>query len=59
MGVQGFIASKSINQSRNFSVAELKSALAESVHIEEMIKKGILDEHIGVEMLLIKYSRKR
>lgn len=59
MGVQGFIASKSINQSRNFSVAELKSALAESVHTEEMIKKGILDEHIGVEMLLIKYSRKR
>lgn len=57
MGVQGFIATKSIRQSRNFSVAELKSALAESVQTEEMIKKGMLDENIGVEMLLIKYSR--
>lgn len=57
MGVQGFIATKSIRQSRNFSVAELKSALTESVQTEEMIKKGLMDENIGVEMLLIKYSR--
>lgn len=58
MGVQGFIATKSMNQSRNFSVAELKSALAECIQTEEMIKKGLMDEHIGVEMLLVKYSRK-
>ena len=58
MGVQGFIASKSINQSRNFSVSELKAALEESVKTEEMIKKGAMDENIGVEMLLVKYSRK-
>lgn len=57
MGVQGFIATKSIRQSRNFSVAELKSAMTESVQTEEMIKKGLMDENIGVEMLLIKYSR--
>lgn len=58
MGVQGFIASKSINQSRNFTVAELKSGLAESVRTEELIKSGMMDENIGVEMLLIKYSKK-
>lgn len=58
MGVQGFIANKSIHQSRNFSVAELKAALEESVRTEEMIKKGVMDEHIGLEMLLVKYSRK-
>lgn len=58
MGVQGFIAGKSISQSRNFSVEELKNALEESVQTEELIKKGMLDEHIGVEMLLVKYSRK-
>lgn len=58
MGVQGFIAGKSISQSRNFSVAELKAALEESVRTEELIKKGALDENIGVEMLLVKYSRK-
>lgn len=59
MGVQSFIASKSINQSRNFSMAELKAALEESVKTEEMIKKGVMDENIGVEMLLVKYSRKK
>lgn len=58
MGVQGFIAAKSISQSRNFSVAELKSGLAESVRTEELIKSGMLDENIGVEMLLVKYSRR-
>lgn len=58
MGVQGFIANKSLSQSKNFSVAELKAGLAESVKTEEQIKSGILDENIGVEMLLVKYSKK-
>lgn len=58
MGVQGFIAGKCMNQSRNFTVADLKMGLAESVKTEEMIKSGIMDENIGVEMLLVKYSRK-
>lgn len=58
MGVQGFIAGKCINQSRNFTVADLKMGLAESVKTEEMIKSGTMDENIGVEMLLVKYSRK-
>ncbi len=56
MGVQDFIAGKCIRQSRNFSIAELKSALSESVRTDEMIKSGMIDENIGVEMLLIKYS---
>ncbi len=58
MGVQGFIATKCINQSRNFSVADLKMGLAESVRTEELIKSGNMDENIGVEMLLVKYSAK-
>ena len=58
MGVQGFIAGKCVNQSRNFTVSDLKMGLAESVKTEEQIKSGLLDEHIGVEMLLVKYSKK-
>ena len=58
MGVQGFIASKSISQSRNFTVSELKAGLAESISTEELIKSGRMDENIGVEMFLVKYSRK-
>lgn len=56
MGVQGFIAGKSIQQAKNFTMPELKAGLAESVKIEQMIKSGQMDENIGVEMLLIKYS---
>ena len=57
MGVQSFIAGKCINQCRNFSMAELKSGLAESVNTESLIKSGMMDENIGVEMLLVKYSK--
>lgn len=57
MGVQSFIAGKCINQCRNFSMAELKSGLAESVNTESLIKSGMMDGNIGVEMLLVKYSK--
>lgn len=59
MGVQAFIASKSVNQSKNFSLTDLKNGLSESVLTEEWIKSGKMDENIGVEMLLVKYSRKK
>ena len=58
MGVQSFIAGKCINQCRNFSMGELKSGLAESVNTESLIKSGMMDENIGVEMLLVKYSKR-
>lgn len=58
MGVQEFVAGKCVNQSRNFTAKALKNALAESVSTEESIKSGRMDEKIGVEMLLIKYSKK-
>lgn len=59
MGVQEFIAGKCMNQSRNFSIKDLKSGLAESVKTEEMIKTGAIDANIGVEMMLVKYSEKK
>ena len=58
MGVQSFIAGKCINQCRNFSMAELKSGLAESVNTESLIKSVMMDEIIGVEMLLVIYSKR-
>lgn len=58
MGVQAFIAGKSVNQSKNFTLADLKNGLAESVLTEELIKSGRMDENVGVEMLLVKYSCK-
>lgn len=58
MGVQAFIAGKSVSQSRNFTIGDLKRGLAECVQTEEWIKSGKMDEKIGVEMLLVKYSAK-
>ncbi len=58
MGVQAFIAGKSIQQARNFQMRELKDGLTESIKTEQLIKRGAMDENIGVEMLLIKYSKK-
>lgn len=59
MGVQTFIAGKSVNQSKNFTLSDLKKGLAESVLTEELIKSGRMDENVGVEMLLVKYSCKK
>ena len=39
-------------------MAELKSGLAESVNTESLIKSRMMDENIGVEMLLVKYSKR-
>lgn len=58
MGVQDFVAGKCINQCRNFTLQSLKAGLAENVMTEEMIKKGTIDPNIGVEMMLVKYSRR-
>ncbi len=59
MGVQDFIAGKCINQSRNFSIRDLKAGLEESVKTEQMIKIGAIDANIGVEIMLVKYSEKK
>lgn len=58
MGVQTFIAGKSISQSKNFTIEDIKRGLVECVQTETWIKSGKLDEKIGVEMLLVKYSAK-
>lgn len=58
MEVQDFVAGKCISQSGNFSERSLKNALSECVAAEENIKSGQIDEKIGVELLLIKYSAK-
>ena len=41
MGVQAFIAGKSIQQARNFQMRELKDRLAESIKTEQLIKRGL------------------
>lgn len=58
LSMQPFVAGKAAKQAENFSIKLLKEALKESVEIEMNVKSGNLDEKIGVELLLIKYSGK-
>ena len=56
LAMQPFIVGKAVKQLSNFNSRILKSALKDSRDTEYSIKSGNLDEKIGVEMLLIKYS---
>ena len=52
----GFLSGKYIAQAKKFSTEELRSALTECVGTEEAVKTGQLDDRLGVELLIIKYS---
>lgn len=57
VGVPPFAVNKYVAQSKNFKKATLLEALKTSVDIEEQVKTGRLHEKIGVEMLIVKYSK--
>ena len=52
----GFLSGKYIAQAKKFSTEELRGALTECVETEEAVKTGQLDDRLGVELLIIKYS---
>lgn len=54
--LQSFIVTKVLRQLNNFKLEQIKDALIESVEIEYKIKSGNLNEKMGVELILIKYS---
>ena len=56
MKVHSFVIKKCFNQSRNFDIKTLKLAYKASIKMMEKIRSGLMDEKVGVEMLLMKYS---
>lgn len=56
MGIQPFIAGKYLSQAKNFTAAAIKEILKECAMTDESIKQGRLQEKLGVEMIIIKYS---
>ena len=56
MGVQSFVVRNYLQFSRAYSSEQLVGALEEFVSTEEDVKNGRLNDVIGVELLLIKYS---
>lgn len=47
---------KLINQSQRFTVEQLKAAVTDCVETDEKIKNGRLNDRMGLEMLIVKYS---
>lgn len=56
LSMQPFIVGKAMKQTGNFKGTTLRAAIHEAVDMEKNIKSGNMDEKMGVEMLLIKYS---
>lgn len=57
MGVQPFVADKAIAQMRGFTKESVRQALEECVEMDQAIKSGRMDSMIGVETILVKWSR--
>lgn len=55
-GIPPFTVGKYISQGKNFTVEILRGALEYSVEIEHMVKTGRINEKMGVELLIVKYS---
>ncbi len=58
LGMAPFIVGSAVKQCGNFSHRSIMNAIKESLNVEEDIKNGRLNEKSGVEMLLIKFSKK-
>lgn len=58
VSVPAFAVNKYISQSKNFTKEQLKSALKLAADTEEQIKTGRMQEMIGTELLIIRFSQK-
>lgn len=58
VSVPAFAVNKYISQSKNFTKEQLKCALKLAADTEEQIKTGRMQEMIGTELLIIRFSQK-
>lgn len=56
VGLPGFVAGKYVTQASRFKTEEIRDAVENCVETEEAVKTGRMNETMGVEMLIIKYS---
>ncbi|MDA3847338.1 MAG: DNA polymerase III subunit delta [Vallitaleaceae bacterium] len=54
--VPAFVVSKSLNQTRHFSIKQLKKALNDCLKVEMQFKTGAMAQELAVELLIIEYS---
>ena len=56
VGIPPFAVGKNIAQSRNFSLSTLKEAIEYGNQLETDFKRGLIEDRIACELLIIKYS---
>lgn len=55
-GIPAFVVSKYLEQGKRFTKEQLEQFLHECIETEESIKTGHLNDQIGVELLIIRFS---
>jgi DNA polymerase-3 subunit delta len=58
VGVPAFSVARYINQAKNFTIEQLYKSLKLAADTEEQIKTGRINDRIGVELMIIGFSRK-
>lgn len=56
VGLAGFVAGKYVTQASRFRTEEIREALETCVEMEEAVKTGKMNETMGVEILIVRYS---
>lgn len=56
VGLSPFIAGKYVTQAAKFKTADLRRALEACVEAEEAVKTGRMNDVMGVELLIVRYS---
>lgn len=56
-GLQSFLVGKYLAQARHFSVSTLRKAVKDCVETEEAVKTGQMDDRLGVELLIVAFSK--
>lgn len=57
MGLNPYVADKCAALAAKFSTAEIRCVLEEGIQTEEDIKQGRIEEGIGTELIIIKFSK--
>lgn len=57
-GLHGFVVNKYIQQSKSFTIEQLRQAVEDCIQAETDVKLGNLSDKMSVELLIVKYSGK-
>ena len=57
VGIPPFTVKKYATQSKNFKTREIKHCLERCLEVDEQVKTGLLLDQIGVELLIVEFSK--